>query len=536
MSSITKRVYDAIIVGSGATGGWMAKELTERGFNVIVLEAGRDLEDKDFKPEAWERNAHPVANVPDFERQEIQKRHPVFNEANKHFFSDDIDNPYSHPPDKPFTWIRGRQVGGRSMVWAGHTWRLSDHEFKAASLDGWEIDWPLNHSDLDEYYEKVERFIHITGNADHLNEIPDSMITAMSRMTPHEQYFKNIVKSHWPNRNVVTTRSVLLKSLPEVFRGERKWPRFSSPGSTLAAALHTGRLTLLPYAAVSHLLLDASESIIRGVAYIDCKTGKIFEIESKATVLCASTLESTRIVLNTKSKKHPNGLGNKSGVLGKFLMDHVCLCMYGRYPTSLVNDGKNLGAFNERDYINSHFGVYIPRFSNLGKRTELFRRGYGIWCNLQEPKQQKGEGDFNLIMIGEMLPYRDNFVSLGNKTDAWSIPMLHIECSHRENEKKMTEQAIKDLAEIAIACGYQIGGVTNTLQPGLFVHEVGTARMGSNPKTSFLNANCQSWEIPNLFITDGACWPTSAYQNPTLTMMAITLRSAPHVAAEIAKR
>jgi len=535
--------YDVIVVGSGATGGWAAKELTQSGLQVLVLEAGRALAREDARPAAWRRVLAPAGADERFANQRIQRRHPAFHAGNRHFFIDDEENPYTHPDHAPFTWIRGRQVGGRSMVWGGQTWRLSDFELKAASADGIGLDWPLSYEQLRPSYDKVEAFIHVAGNRDGLVEMPDGRMYSQRFLTESEHHLKHVVESAWPERRVIALRSVVADAPAESFAGHTCWPRFSSPGSTLAAAEQTGRLTLRSDSVVSHLLMSTDQTHVRGVCFVDAADGTSHEVFGKAVVLCASTLESTRILLNTRSAAHPNGIGNRSGCLGRYLMDHVAIGIRGTIPwlraeaASANGWGDSLPAAPRPGSVQ---GIYIPRFRNLKgpERGVGFRRGYGIWGGAQREARPIGRSrpaTFFLLVIGEMLPDERNGVELAKTTDRWGIPVLDIHCILGENERRMVHDGYEQVCEMAARAGFERTDDIPLFTPGGFVHEVGTARMGADRNNSYLNPACQSWEVSNLFVTDGACWTTSAYQNPTLTMMAITVHACCHIRDEVAR-
>jgi choline dehydrogenase-like flavoprotein len=558
-------VYDAIVVGSGATGGWAAKELTEKGLRVIMLEAGRKLDPaKDYKMLAFPYDLKHRNLIPQTEllkkRQPIQSKCYACDEYANHLFVDDKDNPYTTPEGKPFDWIRGRQVGGRTLMWGRQSYRLSDYEFKAASRDGFGEDWPISHDELAPYYERVERFVGISGSKENLPQLPDSVFLPPMALTCGEQQLKKAVESRWKERKVIIGRVAMLTQnhngraachyCGHCERGCDTHSYFSTPGSTLPAAMKTGKLTLRPDAVASHVIVDPKTGKAKGVAFIDRVTKKAHEVFGKVVVVCASTIESTRLLLNSASRQHPNGLGNSSGVLGHYLMDHTYAISVGgtvpavaKYPYA-YDDGRNNGA-------------YIPKFRNVWDKHPKFIRGYGIQAGAQRGmlpthlKRIAGLGEqlkkmirespdapnFWIGAFGEMLPRKENRVTINrNVKDAWGIPVAHIECTHSDNEREMAKDQIETLREMVTAAGWNIQWENPNLgTPGLCIHEVGTARMGNDPKTSVLNQFNQSWDVKNLFVTDGSCFVSMGCQNPTLTMMAITVRACDYIADELKK-
>jgi choline dehydrogenase-like flavoprotein len=559
-----KKVYDAIVVGSGATGGWAAKALTERGLNVLVLEAGRQLDPlKDFTEHHFPYDLKFRGLAPGSvyaPRQPIQSRCYAGNEYSAHLFVDDLDNPYTTPDDKPFWWIRGRQVGGRTLTWGRQSYRYSDYEFKAAERDGYDQPWPISYKDLEPYYDQVENFVGISGSHEKLEQLPDSRFLPAMNMTCGERLLKKAVESNWKDRRVIIGRAAILTKYHQgraachycghCDRGCTTNSYFSSPGSTLPAAAKTGRMTLRPNSVVREILVDTNTGRAKGVRVIDQRTKRDYEFESKVVVLCASTLESTRILLNTKTRQHPEGLGNTSGVLGHYLMDHVFPIGASGIVTKLSGQAYDFSDGRAN-------GIYIPKFRNVRERHPKFLRGYGMQGSVnmgygyarakyipgfgEQFKRQAREmpdvPNFFLGAWGEMLARRENRATIDpQKVDAWGIPVLHVDCTHGENERAMAADMLETAKEMVTAAGFQIMFETkNPAPPGFCIHEVGTARMGADRKTSFLNKWNQSWEVKNLFVTDGACFTSSGCANPTLTMMAITLRACDYLAEEYKK-
>jgi choline dehydrogenase-like flavoprotein len=562
MQRANRKVYDAIVVGSGATGGWAAKVLTEKGLTVLVLEAGKQLDpDKDFREHTWpyELKYRGMASGATFApRQPIQSRCYASNEYGRHLFVDDIDNPYTMPDDKPFWWIRGRQVGGRSITWGRQSYRLSDFDFKAAERDGFGEPWPISYEELKPWYELVEDFVGISGSYEKLPQLPDSNFLPAMAMTCGERMLKKAVESNFEKRNVIIGRAAILTKNHQgraachycghCDRGCTTASYYSSPGSTLPAAAKTGRMTLRPNSVVREILIDPNTGKASGVRVINQLTKRDSVERAKVVVLCASTLESTRILLNSKSRQYGESLANSSGALGHYLMDHMFQISAGGVVPALKG--------SEYDFSDGRAnGIYIPRFRNIWDKNPNFIRGYGMQggCRsdyrFSHAKQIPGFGaEFKKLIrdnpreipwsLGawcEMLPQFDNKVTIDpNKVDAWGIPALHVECKHGDNEQAMAKDALQTIHEMGEAAGFQrLYSNSTPAPPGFCIHEVGTARMGADPKKSVLNKWNQTWDVKNIFVTDGAAFVSQGCQNPTLTMMAITARACDHIASEL---
>ena len=554
-------LFDAIVVGSGATGGWAAKVLTEKGLRVVVLEAGKNLDPAtDFREHTWpyELKYRGLASGSYYaKRQPIQSRCYAANEYGNQFFVDDVDNPYTTPDDRPFWWIRGRHVGGRSITWGRQSYRLSDYDFKAGSRDGYGEDWPIGYKDLEPYYDLVENFVGISGSYENLPQLPDSKFLPPMALTCGEQLLKRAVETKFKGRNVIIGRAAILTKPHQgraachycghCDRGCSTHSYFSSPGSTLPSAAKTGRLTLRPNSVVREVIMDTSTGKARGVRIVDQLTRRESEVYGKVVVLCASTLESTRILLNSKSKYFPDGVANSSGALGHYLMDHL-------YQISASGIVKTLQG-SEYDFSDGRAnGIYVPRFRNISDKHPKFIRGYGMqgssrinmgYSNAKDirgfgpgfkkmARENPREVGWGLGAWCEMLPQFENKVSIHpTKVDAWGVPSLHIECKHGDNELAMAKDALETILEMAEAAGFEVQSTSSTpATPGFCIHEVGTARMGSDPKTSVLNKWNQTWDVKNIFVTDGACFTSIGCQNPTLTMMAITARASDYIAEE----
>ena len=551
---MTETIYDVLIVGSGASGGMAAYILTQKGLKCLLLEAGALV---DFQ---HQRAMKPVYELPYRGLGKPGKLPHVVqaNEFNANQWVDEQQVPYTHDPKSPYNWVRVRMVGGKSLFWARMSYRLSDYEFKAASRDGYGEDWPISHNELAPYYERVERFVGISGSTEKLPQLPDSVFLPPMALTCGEQLLKKAVESRWNNRKVIIGRVAMLTQnhngraachyCGHCERGCDTHSYFSTPGSTLPAAMKTGKLTLRPNAVASHVIVDPKTGKASGVAFVDRLTKKAHEVFGKVVIVCASTIESTRLLLNSATRQHSNGLGNSSDVLGRYLMDHTYSISLGgvvskvaKYPYA-YDDGRNNGA-------------YIPKFRNVWDKHPKFIRGYGIQASAQRAilpthlKRIPGLGDqlkktiretpdapnFWMGAFGEMLPRKDNRVTINkNVKDAWGIPVAHIECTHSDNEREMAKDQLETMREMVTAAGWDIQWENSNLAaPGLCIHEVGTARMGSDKKKSVLNSWNQTWDAKNVFVTDGACYASIGCQNPTLTMMAITARACDHIVDEM---
>ncbi len=504
--------FDVIVVGSGATGGWAAKELTEAGLRVTLLEAGPMLFGEDAA------SSTPAGR----NRQPVQERCSAFDEEKAPLFVDDVENPYSHPPEKPYAWIRSRQVGGRLLLWDRICLRMSDHELKAASRDGVGDDWPISYEDLRPHYDRVERFLGVTGTAEGFANVPDGEFAAPPPLSAGERQFKQAVEERWPERRATDARTA-----------------HAPPDASLNAAMRTGRLSLLADSVASRVTLAPEEHRAKGVAYVDRLSGAEREVNADAVFLCASTIESTRLLLNSVTETHPGGLGNSSGVLGRYLMDHIFGIGLDGFAAPIPR-----GASDP-----SSFGCFIPSFRNTGEAEDLgFVRGYGIGLQIYPREtglrlrlKNRGRthgGWFWMRAFGEVLANRENRVTLDPvRVDAWGIPIAHIECRYGENERRMAADQLGCVQEIAKATGLQPRRVHSELNsPGLSIHEVGTARMGADPETSVLDPFNRSWDVENLLVTDGSCFVSGGFQNPTLTMMAITGRACAHYVGRLKRR
>lgn len=551
--------YDAIVIGSGITGGWAAKELTEKGLKTLVLERGRDVEHvKDY----------PTANMPPWEFKHrgydtwsVKDQYPVqctnyaFNESTKHFYVNDLENPFTHAENEPFRWIRGYQVGGRSLLWGRETYRFSDLDFEANLREGIGIDWPIRYKDIATWYDYVEKFVGISGSKENIPQLPDGQFLPPMKMNCVEKKVKAGIEEHWPDRKMIMGRGAHL-TREHLGRGpcqyrnlcERGCPYggyFSSNSATLPAAYATGNLTLRPFSIVHSIIYDEKKDKATGVRVLDAESGEMMEFYARIIFLNASTLNTTWILLNSATPRFSDGLANSSGMLGHYLMDHH----------------KNLGAvgtwegYEDRmDYGYRPILTTIPRFRNVKDQHPDFVRGYqtygaafreglgrnvepGFGADYKKEIGHPGQWKMSLSTYGECLPYFDNNVELNeNVKDKWGLPTLKISCVFRENEDAMRKDMLEQSVEMLDVAGLKdVTPVEGENIPGFSIHEMGTARMGVDPKKSVLNKHNQCHDIPNLFITDGSAMVSSACQNPSLTYMALTARACDYAVKEMKK-
>lgn len=551
------RTYDAIVIGSGISGGWAAKELCEKGLKTLVLERGRNIEHIKDYPTAWSETwqlPHRGKLTPAFVRDNpILTQCSSVSAANEHFFVKDREHPYEQT--KPFTWIRGYQVGGKSLIWARWTQRWSDIDFGANEREGIAVDWPIRYADLAPWYSQVEKFVGISGNRDGLPQVPDGEFLPPMEFNALDRHMKQVVEAQFPGRNLIISRTANL-SRPMEGRGvcmyrdrcNRGCPYggyFNSVTATLPAAAATGHLTVRPFSVAHSILYDDSTGRAYGVRVVDAQTKAVTEYFARIIFVNASTLNTALILLNSTSARFPNGLGNDSGQLGRNLMNH-------NYRARLTAEHPG---FKEDYYFGRRpTGLLMPRFRNLpGGQKMDFLRGYAfvVFCGRgagnvgpDDPpigpvfKKKRAEvGPWSLWMcsMGEQLPNPANRVTLDRgRTDAWGMPLLAVEADYGENEDRMTRDMLRTASEMANAAGFRGINAWNNQEPmGVSIHEMGTARMGRDPKTSVLNGFNQIHAAKNVFVTDGACMTSSGWQNPSLTYMALTARAANHAVEEM---
>ncbi len=537
--------YDAIVVGSGISGGWAAKELCENGLKTLVLERGPNVEHIKDYPTAF-------MNPWDFPHH-LKKS----DEANKHFFVSNKEHPYIQ--DKPFEWARGYQVGGRSLTWGRQCYRLSDLDFEANAKDGHGVDWPIRYKDIEPWYDYVENYIGVSGQSEGLHQLPDGKFLPPLELNCVENDFSQKIKNHYNDRVVTIAR---VANLTRGWNGrgpcqmrnlcDRGCPfggYFSSNASTLPAAAITGNLTLLPNSIVTEIIYDEIKSKVTGVRVMDAHTKKVTEYYSKIIFINASTIATAGILLKSVSKRFPNGLGNSSGQVGKNLMDHF---------TFSGATGEHEGLKDTYYYGRRPAGIYVPRFRNINAQTlrKDYVRGFGFqgigerlsWSDINTTEEdfgislkQKlttpGPWQITLGTYGETLPNEKNGIWLDKtKIDQWSQPIIHISMEYGDNENAMRKDGIQSAIEMMETSGLKnINKFDFRNPPGSAVHEMGTVRMGRDPKTSVLNEYNQMHEAKNVFITDGSCMTSSGCQNPSLTYMALTARACNYAISELKK-
>jgi choline dehydrogenase-like flavoprotein len=562
IKSVKERTFDAIVIGSGMTGGWAAKEFTEKGLKTLLLERGRQVKHIE---------GYTTANLMPYEithrnrvPQDILEKNPIisrchgFTEDKMHLFVKDDEHPYIQ--DEPFNWIRGYQTGGRSLMWGRMVQRWSDYDFEGPARDGFAVDWPIRYKDLAPWYSYIEKFIGVSGNRDGLDTLPDGEFLPAFGLTAIEEHFQTTLKRKYQNRPLIAARCAHITGNYEQFaaqgrggcqsrdqcrRGCPLGGYFSSNSSTIPWAEKTGHLTIRHHAVVQQINFDEKLQRATGVTVIDEQTGEETSFIAKIICVNAGSLNTNLLLLNSTSKRFPNGLGNDNGLLGKYVAFHnyrgkisaefeglTSLAMQGRRPSS----------------------AYIPRFRNVKHQDTEFLRGYATFLSSSRPlvSDRSGVGDdlkTNLLnpryglwrigagMSGETIPKESNLVALDpDKKDKWGIPLLRISIKFDDNDEKMIRDYHDQMEEMYTAAGFtNIKKVDGKDAPGLDIHEMGGARMGKDPKTSLLNAWNQLHACPNVLVTDGACMTSTSTQNPSLTYMAITARAVDHAVKEMRK-
>jgi len=551
--------YDAIVIGSGISGGWAAKELTEKGLKTIMLERGKNIEHiKDYVNATkgpWEF-AHRGGRT-----QEMIKDYPVLrrdyplNEMNLDWWVDEKESPYTEV--KRFDWFRGYHVGGRSLLWGRQCYRWSDFDFEANAKDGIAIDWPIRYKDIEAWYTYVEKFAGVSGSTENLPQLPDSHFMPAMEMNCVEKDVSARVNQHYANkRRMIIGRTANITE-PIQERSNCKYRNkcwlgcpfgayFSTQSSTLPAAMKTGKLTVRPWSIVTKILYDKDSKKAKGVEILDAETNKTYQYFAKVIFLNASTFNSTWILMNSATDIWPDGLGSSSGELGHNIMDH---------HLGVGASGTVEGYDDKYYYGRRANGVYIPRFRNLFGDKRDYLRGFGyqggasregwsrgiaemnIGGDFKDALSEPGEWTMGIGGFGEILPYHENKITLDkNKKDKWGLNTLSFDAEWKENERKMREDMKNDAMEMLTAAGVKnVNGFNGDGTMGRGIHEMGTARMGNDPKTSVLNKWNQVWDAPNVCVTDGSFMVSSNCVNPSLTYMAMTARAVDHAVDELKK-
>ncbi len=557
--------YDAIVVGTGISGGWAAKELTEKGLKTLVLERGRMVRHVEDYPtmnmDPWDFENAGQLTQEELKRQEKQNRTGyTTHKARKHFFVDDIDHPYNEV--KRYDWMRGYHVGGRSLMWGRQSYRMGDVDLEANAKEGIAVDWPIRYKDLEPWYDYVENHIGVSGENLGLPQLPDGKFLKPMELNCVENHLKESLTKNYSDRVLTIGRTAHITEgtkpgngrttcqyRSRCMRGCPYGAYFSSQSSTLPMAEATGNMTLRPNSIVHEVMYDKDKKIATGVRVIDAETNETFEFKAKVIFLCASAVASTSILLQSKNDRFPEGLGNDSGELGHNLMDHHF----------------KAGAFAKYDGFEDMYytgrrpnGIYIPRFRNMGGSTDTndFVRGYGYqggasrsdWTesirelshgkDLTKTILEPGGWQMGLMGFGETLPDYDNKMYMDyEKTDKWGLPTVTFDAEFKENELNMRKDMIAQGMDMLDNAGFKdIQEWDDIGAQGLGIHEMGTARMGRDPSTSVLNGNNQVHAAKNVYVTDGACMTSSACQNPSLTYMALSARAANHAVEELKKQ
>ena len=565
MTTKIDTLYDAIVVGTGISGGWAAKELTEKGLKTLVLERGpmvRHIEDySTMNMDPWDFEHGNIITKETKKQQPKQSRTGyTTKEATKQFFVDDIKHPYNE--DKSFDWMRGYHVGGRSLLWGRHSYRLSDFDFEANAKDGIAVDWPIRYKDIAPWYSYVEKHIGISGEKLELPQLPDSEFLKPMELKCTEKHLRESLQKNYSNRILTMGRLAHITEGTKPGAGRiscqyrnrcrRGCPfgaYFSSQSSTLPMAEATGNMTLRPNSIVHEVIYNPETKRASGVRIIDRETKMTYTYKAKIIFLCASAVASTSILMQSKSRYFPEGMGNRSGELGHNIMDH-------HFKAGAHAETE---AFKDQYYIgNRPGGFYIPRFRNLGGNTNHkdFIRGYGYQGDSSRGSWAKaakevgygpvftrslvkpGTWTIDMNGFGEILPYHENKMYLDyDKTDEWGLPTVTFDAEIKENELAMRKDMKLQAVEMLEKAGFKnVKAWEDHYSMGLGIHEMGTARMGRDPKTSVLNAFNQVHEVPNVFVTDGACMTSGGNQNPSLTYMALTARAVNYAVEQLNKR
>ncbi len=543
---MTTPVYDAIVVGSGASGSFAAKELTAQGMTVLLLEAGREVTKADFDPEAKKKKVPPINIIErakaTLSGQGIQSKAAFFRGMLSKFYVSDRDNPYTTPKDAPFVWIRGRQAGGRTHTFGRVLMRWTDDDFKSRSRTGRGVDWPISYSDIEPFYDEVETTLGLYGNVDNVESLPDGKYIGPAKLSPAEEHFKAAVERKWPERRVVSWRSVA-PSPSRVFR-------------PLQDAKESGRLTIRFNAVVRRVLTE--ENRATGVEVIDAMTGVTSTLAAKHVVLCASPIESVRLLLNSASARHPGGIGNSSGKLGKYFMDQVPMLAMGHYPP-FKGHWSGDDSQPADPFYDPSGGIFIPRFNAQGDPAA--RGDFDFQGGIGRYPVADGEASSLLFFgFGQMQPHADNTITLDQrKKDKWGIPAPHIRCKMHAEENALLKRQEETFIDTIEGAGGKVDflgsphgvrewgkGAYPEADPisrflfrlffkqvmvmGAAIHEAGGARMGTEPENSVVNQWGQCWDVPNLYVTDASAFAGVGVSGTTLTIMAQTVRACRHLA------
>jgi len=556
---MAENVYDAIVIGSGISGGWAAKELTEKGLKTLMLERGRNIEHvKDYvnaNKEAWDYPHRGRATTEMKKDYPVLKRDYPLNESNLDYWVNEKESPYTEI--KRFDWFRGYHVGGRSLMWGRQSYRLSDFDFEANAKDGIAIDWPVRYAEISPWYDYAEKFAGISGNRDGIPQLPDGQFLPPMDMTCVEKEVAARIKDHYKGTRHLIIGRVANLTVPLEGRTNCQFRNkcwlgcpfggyFSTQSSTLPAAMKTGNLTLRPWSIVTRILYDKDRKRATGVEVLDAETNKTYTYTAKIIFLNASTLNSAWVLMNSATEVWPDGLGSSSGELGHNIMDHHLG----------VGASGQVEGFDDQYYFGRRAnGIYVPRFRNLFGDKREYLRGFGyqgggnrqgynrsaeeisIGVDLKEALSEPGHWTMNLGGFGETLPYHENKLSLDKtRKDKWGLNILAIDVQYKENEKKMRIDMKQDAMEMLEAAGVKnVRGREGDGTLGRGIHEMGSARMGKDAKTSVLNKFNQVWDAPNVFVTDGSFMVSSSCVNPSLTYMAFTARAADHAVKELKK-
>jgi len=559
---VSAEAFDAIVVGSGISGGWAAKELTEKGLRVLLLERGKNVEHiKDYvnaRKAPWEYPHRGGRTREMEEAYPVLKRDYPLNEMNLDWWASDRDSPYTEI--KRFDWFRGYHVGGRSLMWGRHSYRWSDYDFEANAREGVAVDWPIRYADLAPWYDHVERHAGISGSHEQMPQLPDGQFQPAMPLNCGEELVAGKLRGLFDGRRRLIPGRVANITQPLPGRAPCQYRNacwlgcpyggyFSTQSSTLPAAMATKRLTLKPFAIVSEVLYDRDRKRATGVRVIDAVSEQSTEYTSPVIFLCASALNSTWILMRSATDVWPGGLGSSSGELGHNLMDH-----HFELGASGVLADPSLEGRYYRGRRPS--GFYIPRYRNLFGDKREYLRGFGyqgsasrgdwrravaelgVGADFKDALAEPGQWQIGATAFGEMLPVHENKIGIDEtRTDKWGLPVLEIDCATGENERLMRIDMMNDMAETLEAAGARdVHAYDEGCFPGRGIHEMGTARMGRDPRASVLNEWNQVWDAPNVFVTDGSCMTSAACQNPSLTYMAITARAADFAVKELKRR